>query len=393
MIGYRYEMPSERLDVTVQARIETRDLDRRTCRPRPRCLRSSAKRVCTRSMACRTRASKKWISGWRSLVLEKYFRDDDGNRQAVAVPDELCGHRTALADEECLTCKDNAFPQMLLLARFAHDAADRIYRAIVASVRCANTHQADSAPVRSGRLDAVCGFRHDAPDVSDRSATSVTFRTSSRIRGRGSKRWRRCWKRWTRWCATSRIRTSVSRFRTRLNGEERGYIPDYIVRINDGHGADDLLNLDSRSERRGAQGQGGESRNRAHAVGSRNQQSRRIRALGISRNLRSVGCEEYDPRGIARQRKGTARAACGKFRRPKIGVSLAIDWLRCFPETHLWHPSDRGMDSNRGENRNATTREPEARNMISCSMTLTVGTSKFQSSRGILCGQMKRPRT
>jgi type III restriction enzyme len=28
-----------------------------------------------------------------------------------------------------------------------------------------------------------------------------------------------------------------------LNGEEHGYIPDYIVRLDDGHGPDDLLNL------------------------------------------------------------------------------------------------------------------------------------------------------
>jgi type III restriction enzyme len=34
---------------------------------------------------------------------------------------------------ECVTCKDNTFPQLLLLIEFAHDAADRIYKAIVAS--------------------------------------------------------------------------------------------------------------------------------------------------------------------------------------------------------------------------------------------------------------------
>ena len=28
-----------------------------------------------------------------------------------------------------------------------------------------------------------------------------------------------------------------------LNGEEHGYVPDFIVRLEDGHGADDLLNL------------------------------------------------------------------------------------------------------------------------------------------------------
>ena len=34
---------------------------------------------------------------------------------------------------ECVTCKDNTFPQMLLLIAFAHGAGDRIYKAIVAS--------------------------------------------------------------------------------------------------------------------------------------------------------------------------------------------------------------------------------------------------------------------
>jgi type III restriction enzyme len=34
---------------------------------------------------------------------------------------------------ECVTLKDNTFPQLLLLIEFAHDAADRIYKAIVAS--------------------------------------------------------------------------------------------------------------------------------------------------------------------------------------------------------------------------------------------------------------------
>jgi len=31
---------------------------------------------------------------------------------------------------ECVVCKDNTFPQMLLLFELAHDVADRIYQAI-----------------------------------------------------------------------------------------------------------------------------------------------------------------------------------------------------------------------------------------------------------------------
>src|SRR5207249_3526633 len=34
---------------------------------------------------------------------------------------------------ECVKCKDNTFPQLLLLLQFAHDASDRIYKAIVES--------------------------------------------------------------------------------------------------------------------------------------------------------------------------------------------------------------------------------------------------------------------
>jgi hypothetical protein len=34
---------------------------------------------------------------------------------------------------ECVTLKDNTFPQLRLLIEFAHDASDRIYKAIVAS--------------------------------------------------------------------------------------------------------------------------------------------------------------------------------------------------------------------------------------------------------------------
>jgi type III restriction enzyme len=33
---------------------------------------------------------------------------------------------------ECVSYKDNTFPQLLLLLEFAHDAADRIYASIVA---------------------------------------------------------------------------------------------------------------------------------------------------------------------------------------------------------------------------------------------------------------------
>jgi type III restriction enzyme len=65
------------------------------------------------------------------LVLEKYFRDDADNTKQWLFPQILGISRRWL--EGCVTCKDNTFPQMLLLIELAHEAADRIYHAIVAS--------------------------------------------------------------------------------------------------------------------------------------------------------------------------------------------------------------------------------------------------------------------
>ena len=65
------------------------------------------------------------------LILERYFRDDDGNDKPWLFP-QLVGIAKRWLDE-CVTLKDNTFLQLLLLIEFAHDAADRIYKAIVAS--------------------------------------------------------------------------------------------------------------------------------------------------------------------------------------------------------------------------------------------------------------------
>ena len=65
------------------------------------------------------------------LTLEQYFRDDDGNDKPWLFPQLLAIAKRWMA--ECVTCKGQTFPQLLLLIQFAHDAADRIYGAIVAA--------------------------------------------------------------------------------------------------------------------------------------------------------------------------------------------------------------------------------------------------------------------
>ena len=80
------------------------------------------------------------------LTLEKYFRQDgtqrterppahqfDADVQAWRFPELLPIARRWLA--ECVEVRGAAFPQLLLLLQRAHDAADRIYRAIVTARR------------------------------------------------------------------------------------------------------------------------------------------------------------------------------------------------------------------------------------------------------------------
>ena len=71
------------------------------------------------------------------LTLEKYFRDQQDNLKAWLFP-QLLGIARRWR-EECVRCKDNAFPQMLLLAQLGQDAAGCIYRAIVAEESTART--------------------------------------------------------------------------------------------------------------------------------------------------------------------------------------------------------------------------------------------------------------
>ena len=62
-------------------------------------------------------------------VLDTYFRAAQNAEQPWLFPQVLAITERWLA--ECVVLKDKAFPQMLLIAEWEHDAADRIHRAIV----------------------------------------------------------------------------------------------------------------------------------------------------------------------------------------------------------------------------------------------------------------------
>jgi type III restriction enzyme len=143
LLGYRYELPSEKLSTTFteesKLSLSTADLPTRV---------ENAPIVGESSIHTlddlKQRREQEVAFLLAKLVLEKYFRQDgaqhttreashqfDSEVQAWLFPQVLQIANRWL--RECVICKDNTFPQLLLLLAFAHDAADRIYRAIIRS--------------------------------------------------------------------------------------------------------------------------------------------------------------------------------------------------------------------------------------------------------------------
>ncbi len=143
LLGYRYDVPSERLSATFtddsKLSLSTRDIPTRT---------ENAPIVGERSIHTlddlKRHRDNEIAFLLAKLTLEKYFRQDNEQRtdrpsvhrfdadvKGWLFPQVLTIAKRWL--DECVTCKDNTFPQLLLLVEFAHDAADRIYKAIVES--------------------------------------------------------------------------------------------------------------------------------------------------------------------------------------------------------------------------------------------------------------------
>jgi type III restriction enzyme len=174
------------------------------------------------------------------LVFEKYFRDEGGGEKPWLFPQLLGISKRWMAG--CLRCKDNAFPQLLLCVELAHDAADRIYKAIVAS-----TEGEKALKPIPKRYDPVGSTRHVGFDTvrpvyvtrPDKCHIShVVADTES----------------WEQKMAQvledmDEVACYVKNYNLgftipyTINGEEHSYVPDFIARIDDGKGPDDLLNL------------------------------------------------------------------------------------------------------------------------------------------------------
>jgi type III restriction enzyme len=185
------------------------------------------------------------------LVLEKYFRQDgaprteresehrfDAEVKPWLFPQVLGIAKRWLA--ECLDLKDETFPQLLLLVELAHDAADRIYQAIVAADRGASTLKPILQPYNTvGDTSGVsfntsratwqtnhkCPISHVVLDSGWEGKMAQALEYLDEV--------------------YSYVKNHNLDFRIpyTFEGQEHHYLPDFIVRVDDGRGKDDLLNL------------------------------------------------------------------------------------------------------------------------------------------------------
>ena len=175
------------------------------------------------------------------LTLEKYFRDDDGNDKPWLFPQVLAITKRWLA--ECVTLKDHTFPQLLLLIEPAHDAADRIYKAIVAATdgtasassrSCAPTTR--SAPRATWTSTPPVRSTPPAPDKCHISHVVADTDSWEQKLAQALEEMPEV----VRYVKNHNLGFTIP---YTLNGEEHQYTPDFIACLDDGRGPADLLNL------------------------------------------------------------------------------------------------------------------------------------------------------
>ena len=239
LMGYRYDLSGERITANFtndsNLTLSTKDLPTKT-ENAPIVGESS---IHTLDDLKRHRANEVAFM-LAKLTLEKYFRDDDGNNKPWLFPQLLGISKRWL--NECVILKDNTFIQLLLLIEFAHDAADRIYKAIVASTdgtaalkpilqpydTIGSTRYVDfdtTRPVYATREDK-CHISHVVADTESwEQKMAAALEDMPEV---------------IRYVKNHNLGFTIP---YTLNGEEHQYYPDFIACIDDGKGANNLLNL------------------------------------------------------------------------------------------------------------------------------------------------------
>ena len=171
------------------------------------------------------------------LTLENHCQDDEGNTKPFLFP-QLLGITKHWIDE-CVTCNDNTFPQLLLLMEFAHNAAEKIYRSIVKST----DGQKSLKPVLKP-YDTEGSTKYVEFDTIRPVYPTTLSHISHVVADTGS------WEQKLAQSLEDDMEEVVSYVKNHnlgftipytFNGEEKNYVPDFIIRLR--LSGDETLNL------------------------------------------------------------------------------------------------------------------------------------------------------
>ena len=170
-------------------------------------------------------------------VLQDYFRDIDGGSQPWFFPQVLGITRRWLA--ECVVCKDHAFPQLLLLAEYSHDAADRIYRSIVRGTRGEKRLLPILRP-----YDPIGSTRYvDFTTTKDVYATEKSHLNAVVLDSGWEAKVAEVLDGMPEVDAYAKNQGLNFKIPYTYEGQARNYVPDLLVRINRGEAADEPVTL------------------------------------------------------------------------------------------------------------------------------------------------------
>ncbi len=174
------------------------------------------------------------------LVLEKYFRDDEGNVKAWLFPQVLEITRRWM--RECVTCKDNTFIQLLYFLETAHNAADRIYGSIVTGTDGTHTLKPILRPYDTIGSTRWVDFDTTKPtyltDPGKCHISHVVADTES-----WEQKMAQALEEMPEVIHYAKNQNVGFTIPYTIDGQERQYYPDFVAHVDDGHGPEDPLNL------------------------------------------------------------------------------------------------------------------------------------------------------
>jgi type III restriction enzyme len=251
LTGYRSELPPTRLEArfTSESRfvLSTADLPTGT-----ESARIVGQAVVPALDDLRKRREQEVAFGIARLVLDRYFRAADARTEGTpAGPEHAAGAQVWLFPQvldivkrwlaECVTCKDSTFPQLLLMAEHAHRAADKVHRAL--TVASAGQRRVRAVLSSSGATGSSAGVSFDTSKprwttTPDKCHINVVPCDRS-----WEARFAQFLEEMDEVKAYAKNQHLGFKIPYTFAGRPANYQPDYIVRVDDGRGMNDLLNL------------------------------------------------------------------------------------------------------------------------------------------------------